>query len=83
MFDQKASDVASKPPGECKTCASRTYQDKSDDPSVSFQSPTHISPQASGTAVMAHEQEHVINEKSKAYFSLGKTSSPSGVPVQP
>lgn len=63
---QDSSDSTCKAQCECKTCASRTYQDKSDDPTVSFQSPTHISPQASGTAVMAHEQEHVTNEKSKA-----------------
>ena len=51
---------------ECKTCASRKYQDRSDDPSVSFQAPTHISPGQSAAAVMSHEREHVANENAKA-----------------
>jgi hypothetical protein len=51
---------------ECKTCKNRKYQDSSDDPSVSFQTPTHISPGESASAVMAHEGEHVSNEKAKA-----------------
>jgi len=33
-----------KPPEECQTCKNRKYVDSSDDPSVSFQSPTHIGP---------------------------------------
>lgn len=48
---------------ECMTCASRTYQDKSDDPSVSFQSPTRLSPEQAASAVIAHEMEHVSNEQ--------------------
>lgn len=48
---------------ECTTCSTRTYQDGSDDASVSFQSPTHISPEQSAGAVMNHEMEHVVNEK--------------------
>ena len=51
---------------QCKTCASRRYVDKSDDPSVSFQTPTHISPTQSAGAVMGHEMEHVRNEDAKA-----------------
>jgi len=51
---------------ECQTCASRRYMDQSDDGSVSFQTPTHISPQQSHAAVAAHEQEHVTNENAKA-----------------
>ena len=50
----------------CETCASRRYVDQSDDPSVSFQTPTHISPGASASMVMAHEREHVTNEQAKA-----------------
>jgi len=51
---------------ECQTCASRRYMDRSDDGSVSFQSPTHISPQQSHAAVSSHEQEHVTNENARA-----------------
>jgi len=51
---------------ECQTCASRRYMDRSNDSSVSFQSPTHISPEQSFGAVTGHEQEHVTNENAKA-----------------
>jgi len=51
---------------ECKTCSGRKYQDVSNDPSVSFQTPTHISPGQSAAAVAAHESEHVSNEKHNA-----------------
>ena len=50
----------------CGTCESRRYVDQSDDPSVSFQTPTHISPGASAAAVMSHEREHVANEQARA-----------------
>ena len=53
-------------PAECKTCSSRTYKDVSDDPSVSFQTPTRISPGQSASMVAAHENEHVSNEQAKA-----------------
>lgn len=52
--------------GECKTCKERKYQDGSDDPSVSFKTPTNISPENSASAVMSHEMEHVANENGKA-----------------
>lgn len=51
---------------ECATCASRQYQDGSNDPGVSFKTPTHISPENSAQAVMSHEQEHVVRNQSKA-----------------
>ncbi|NLK85963.1 MAG: hypothetical protein GX279_00525 [Clostridiaceae bacterium] len=51
---------------ECETCKSRTYQDGSDDPGVSFKAPGHIDPASSGAVVRAHEQEHVANEQAKA-----------------
>lgn len=51
---------------ECATCASRTYQDGSDDPGVSFKAPTHLSPAQAATAVISHEMEHVTNEKANA-----------------
>jgi len=50
----------------CETCDSRRYMDVSDDPSVSFQTPTHISPGQSAAMVSAHENEHVANEQAKA-----------------
>ena len=52
--------------GECKTCARRRYQDRSDDPSVSFQTPTHLSPAEAEVMVRVHEQEHVRHETAKA-----------------
>lgn len=51
---------------ECTTCATRTYQDKSDDSSVSFQAPTRLSPEQAATAVISHEMEHVANEQADA-----------------
>ena len=51
---------------ECQTCKERKYQDGSNDPGVSFKAPGHISPESAGAVVMAHEQEHVGNEQSKA-----------------
>ncbi|MBN1916584.1 MAG: hypothetical protein JW889_01640 [Verrucomicrobia bacterium] len=50
----------------CKTCARRKYQDRSDDPSVSFQTPTSVSPAQAETLVRAHEAEHVQHERTKA-----------------
>ncbi len=50
----------------CETCARRKYQDKSDDPSVSFQTPTHLSPAQAEVMVRMHEQEHVRHETMKA-----------------
>ena len=51
---------------ECYTCDNRRYQDKSADGSVSFQTPTKISPEAAASAVRAHEAEHVRNEQQYA-----------------
>jgi len=51
---------------ECQTCKNRKYADDSDDPSVSYQTPQHISPGQSGAKVMAHEREHVANEQARA-----------------
>ena len=53
-------------PRECETCKNRKYVDQSDDPSVSFQSPAHISPGQSAAVVMSHEREHVANEQARA-----------------
>ncbi len=51
---------------ECQTCANRQYQDGSDDPSVSMQSPTKIDSKAAASAVRKHEYEHVNNEQARA-----------------
>ena len=53
-------------PQECQTCRNRKYVDRSNDPGVSFQSPTSVSPAAAEGAVRAHEQEHVSHEQAKA-----------------
>jgi len=56
---------------ECETCATRKYQDGSDE-NVSFKSAAHISPNAAGARVRGHEQEHVNNAYDKAAESGGK-----------
>ena len=53
-------------PKECQTCKSRKYQDVSNDSSVSFQTPTHISPGQAASSVASHEREHVAHEQQKA-----------------
>jgi len=50
----------------CKICESRRYVDQSNDSSVSYQTPQHISPEQSAGKVMAHEREHVSNEQARA-----------------
>ena len=54
------------PKGECSSCSSRRYVDKSNDSSVSYQTPTKLSPGTAALAVGAHEREHVVNERAKA-----------------
>lgn len=56
---------------ECETCASRKYQDGSDE-QVSFKSAAHISPNAAAARVRGHEQEHVSNAFDKAKQDGGK-----------
>lgn len=52
--------------GECQTCKERKYQDGSNDPGVSFKTPTNIAPEQAAAAVRGHEQEHVAREQAKA-----------------
>ena len=52
--------------GECQTCKERKYQDGSDDPGVSFKTPTNIAPDQAASAVRGHENEHVVREQAKA-----------------
>ena len=58
--------AAPEPKGRCSTCESRRYVDKSDDSSVSYQTPTKLNPGTAALAVGAHEREHVFNERAKA-----------------
>ena len=58
--------------GVCKTCASRTYQDGSNDIGVSFKSPTRIDPSSAPSLVASHEQEHVANNQRAAEKSGGE-----------
>jgi len=51
---------------ECETCKKRKFKDVSNDPSVSFKTPTSIAPGAEAYAVAAHENQHVAHEKGKA-----------------
>lgn len=50
----------------CETCKNRTYQDGSDDPGVSFKTPTKVAPEQAASAVRGHEMEHVGREQRKA-----------------
>ena len=52
--------------GRCETCEKRKYQDGSDDPGVSFKTPTNIKPEQAAAAVRGHEMEHVVREQAKA-----------------
>jgi len=52
--------------GECQTCKNRKYQDGSDDPGVSFKSPTSVAPEQAASAVRGHEYEHVVREQAEA-----------------
>lgn len=58
-------------PAQCETCRERKYQDGSDE-MVSFKSATHLSPTQAGSAVRAHEQEHVSNAYKKAAKGNGE-----------
>ncbi len=62
-------------PADCQTCRERKYQDGSNETDVSFKAPGHISPQASASAVMAHEQEHVANAYQSAAEKGGRVVS--------
>ncbi len=63
--------------GECQTCKERKYQDGSDDPGVSYQTPTRISPERAASAVRSHEMEHVTRESAKAQRENRKVVSQS------
>ncbi|MDD3368933.1 MAG: hypothetical protein PHP50_08645 [Lachnospiraceae bacterium] len=66
-------------PAECETCKERKYQDGSNEGNVSFKSAAHVSPNAAGAAVRAHEQEHVSNAYKKAEQGNGEVLQASVV----
>lgn len=68
--DKKAGRKSS--PAECETCKNRKYQDGSDEANVSFKAAAHVSPQAAGAAVRAHEGMHVSNAYKKAAMNGGE-----------
>lgn len=63
--------------GECQTCKERKYQDGSDDPGVSFKTPTNVDPSQAAAAVRGHEMEHVTREQAKAQREDRKVVSQS------
>lgn len=69
--EDKANGPGKVQKGECQTCKNRKYQDGSNE-NVSFKSAAHISPNAAGAAVRAHEGEHVSNAYSKAAKDNGR-----------
>lgn len=68
---QTAGKVEATGKTECQTCKERKYQDGSGE-MVSFKSAAHISPEAAGSKVRSHEQEHVSNAYKKAAQGEGK-----------
>lgn len=64
-------------PAECQTCKNRKYQDGSNESNVSFQTAQHVSPEAAGAAVRAHEGQHVSNAYKKAAMDGGKVMQAS------
>ena len=51
---------------ECQTCKNRKYVDGSNDPGVSFKTPTHLNPETAAYAIRSHEGEHVSHARAKA-----------------
>lgn len=75
--DGRSEETTKKPgrrssPAECETCKNRKYQDGSDEANVSFKAAAHVSPEAAGAAVRAHEGMHVANAYNKAKETGGK-----------
>lgn len=60
---------------ECQTCKNRKYVDGSDEANVSFKNAAHVSPEMAGSAVRAHEGQHVSNAYKKASEGNGKVVS--------
>lgn len=75
-FKRVGQDDDDKKEKECQTCKNRKYQDGSNE-DVSFKSAAHVSPQAAGAAVRAHEGEHVSNAFKDAAQNNGKVITAS------
>jgi hypothetical protein len=71
---QTQDGIPSVGPKDCETCNNRRYKDRSDDPTVSFQTPTKLLPGMAEIAVRAHEPQHAMRENSKG-SSLGTRGS--------
>lgn len=54
---------------ECQTCKNRKYKDGSNDPAVSFKTPTKLSPETAAFKIRAHEAEHVSHAWAEANAS--------------
>lgn len=67
---------------KCNTCASRTYQDGSDESNVSFKTAAHVDPAQSEAAVAQHEGMHVKNAVSKAATSSNDTLVSASVSIK-
>ena len=67
QFKIGVSDINDPKEAACTTCAERRYKDVSSDSGVSFQTPTHISPEQSFSQVRAHEHEHLNRNRAKAH----------------
>ena len=63
---------------ECQTCKERKYQDGSDDPGVSFKTPTNVAPELAASAVRGHEQEHVVRKQAEARREGPEVVFPTG-----
>jgi hypothetical protein len=50
----------------CDTCDNRQYMDKSADGTVSMQTPTKMKPTEAAHGVIAHEMEHIRNDRQSA-----------------
>ena len=73
--DKSAREVMEE--GECQTCKERKYQDGSDDPGVSYKTPTNVAPERAASAVRGHENEHVVRERAEAQREDRKVVSQS------
>ena len=65
LAEPKQADPAQATEG-CQTCKDRKYQDGSNDPGVSFKTPTKVSAGGEAAAVRGHEQEHVTRNRDEA-----------------
>ena len=67
-LDKRISNLEKRQKGkeDCETCKNRKYQDGSDDPGVSFKTPSNISPEDASSKVRSHEYEHVFRNRAKA-----------------